>query len=68
MRAEALCVIRTTRGTEEYEAYESGIRDTRARIKRGLIAGPTNEDHLIMIGQAYANAVRATREEWQGDR
>lgn len=48
-------------GTEEWYAWESGKRDTQARIDKGLVHGECNEDHLVMIGQAYVAAVRAAR-------
>jgi hypothetical protein len=48
-------------GTEECDAYLSGIRDTQARIDAGHALGPINEDHLVMLSQAYAAGVRAAR-------
>jgi hypothetical protein len=48
-------------GTEEWDAFFSGLRDTQVRIAKGHVLGPVNEDHLVMIGQAYVAGIRAAR-------
>jgi hypothetical protein len=48
-------------GTEEWHACESGRRDVQAMIALGREIGEDNEDHLVMLGQAYIAGVRAER-------
>jgi hypothetical protein len=48
-------------GTEEWHAYESGVRDVQIRVMQGREIGEDNEDHLVMIGQAYLSGVRNER-------
>lgn len=48
-------------GSEEWHAYQSGISDTLARIATGCDCSEINEDHLIMLGEAYIAGVRSVR-------
>ena len=46
-------------GTEEWHGYVSGVRDVQARIANGHVVDAINEDHLVMLGQAYCAGIRA---------
>lgn len=49
-------------GTEEWHAFESGVADVTRRIANGYACDPdVNEDHLVMLGQAYIAGVRWMR-------
>jgi hypothetical protein len=50
-------------GTEEWHAWESGHCDTLQLMEDypERFAAECNEDHLMMIAQAYAAGVRAAR-------
>ena len=52
--------------TEEWLAYQSGILDVVVRIDARQPISEINEDHLVMLGQAYVAGVRYQRQKHRG--